>query len=41
MKIYYLLAIVQTENTMGMNEVICPWVSRETFTPEIVSPEKN
>lgn len=30
----YLLVLVQTEKPIGMNKVICPWVSGEGFTPE-------
>ena len=36
----YLLVLVQTEKTMCMNEIICPWVCGESLTPEPVNDKK-
>ena len=37
----YLLVLVQTEKTMGMNEIICPRVCGESLTPEPAKDKKN
>ena len=36
----YLLVLVQTEKTMGMNEIICPRVCGESLTPEPAKDKK-
>lgn len=36
-----LLVLVQAEYTTCMNEVIRPWVSRETFTPALRAGKYN
>lgn len=36
----FTLVLIQAEHTISMNEIVTPWISRETFTPERIKQNK-